>query len=75
MMRIGMPVYPGNLLFLGWLSGRAVVGLRGCASSPALNWADWVLKRLACGIDMTAKDIAALGVGAAKGNPDQTTIA
>lgn len=61
--RFGMPVDPGNLLFLGDLGGRPVIGLPGCARSPALNGADWVLERLACGIDLTGEDIAAMGVG------------
>ena len=61
--RFGMPVDPGNLLFLGQLAGRPVIGLPGCARSPALNGADWVLERLACGIDLTDADIAAMGVG------------
>jgi molybdenum cofactor cytidylyltransferase len=61
--RFGMPVDPGNLLFLGELGGRPVIGLPGCARSPALNGADWVLERLACGIEVTGDDIAAMGVG------------
>ena len=59
----GMPVDPGNLLFLGHLDGRPVVGLPGCARSPALNGADWVLERLICGLAVTGADIAAMGVG------------
>lgn len=59
----GMPVDPGNLLFLGELYGRPVIGLPGCARSPALNGADWVLERLVCGIPVTAKDIMGMGVG------------
>ena len=62
-MRFGMPVDPGNLLFLGSLAGRPVVGLPGCARSPALNGADWVLERLACGVAVSDDDIAAMGVG------------
>jgi molybdenum cofactor cytidylyltransferase len=58
-----MPVDPGNLLFHGHQGGRPVIGLPGCARSPALNGADWVLERLACGIDLTDADIAAMGVG------------
>ena len=61
--RFGMPVDPGNLLFLGRLQGRPVIGLPGCARSPALNGADWVLERLACGLAVTGEDIAAMGVG------------
>ncbi len=61
--RFGMPVDPGNLLFLGSLEGRPVVGLPGCARSPALNGADWVLERLACGLPVGDDEIAAMGVG------------
>lgn len=61
--RFGMPVDPGNLLFLGDLPGRPVIGLPGCARSPALNGADWVLSRIACGVPVTGEDIAAMGVG------------
>ena len=50
LVRFGMPVDPGNLLFLGEHGGRPVVGLPGCARSPAVNGADWVLERLAAGI-------------------------
>ncbi|WP_170750965.1 molybdopterin-binding protein [Ruegeria lacuscaerulensis] len=61
--RFGMPVDPGNLLFLGALGERPVIGLPGCARSPALNGADWVLSRVACGIETTGLDIAGMGVG------------
>ena len=61
--RFGMPVDPGNLLFLGQQGGRPVIGLPGCARSPALNGADWVLARVACGLTVTGADIAAMGVG------------
>lgn len=61
--RFGMPVDPGNLLFLGSIDNRAVVGLPGCARSPAMNGADWVLERLVCGLPVTDGDIAAMGVG------------
>ena len=61
--RFGMPVDPGNLLFLGHLDDRPVIGLPGCARSPKLNGADWVLERLACGLTVTNADIAAMGVG------------
>lgn len=59
----GMPVDPGNLLFYGTLDARPVIGLPGCARSPALNGADWVLERLLCGVRVTPADIAAMGVG------------
>lgn len=61
--RFGMPVDPGNLLFFGDFQGRPVIGLPGCARSPALNGADWVLERVLCGCDVTSADIAAMGIG------------
>jgi len=61
--RFGMPVDPGNLLFLGHLSDRPVIGLPGCARAPALNGADWVLSRVACGVTITEDDIAGMGIG------------
>jgi molybdenum cofactor cytidylyltransferase len=62
-IRFGMPVDPGNLLVLGQLGGRPVIGLPGCARSPALNGADWVLERVICGLPVSAAEIAAMGVG------------
>ncbi|PWK62861.1 molybdopterin-binding protein [Roseicyclus mahoneyensis] len=62
-IRFGMPVDPGNLLVLGRIGTRPVIGLPGCARSPALNGADWVLERVACGVAVTGADIAAMGVG------------
>ena len=61
--RFGMPVDPGNLLFHGRQGGRPVIGLPGCARSPALNGADWVLERYACGLAVSDADVAAMGVG------------
>lgn len=61
--RFGMPVDPGNLLFLGDITGRPVIGLPGCARAPALNGADWVLSRVVCGVAVSADDIAGMGVG------------
>ncbi|WP_027243653.1 molybdopterin-binding protein [Leisingera daeponensis] len=63
MTRFGMPVDPGNLLFLGTCRDKPVIGLPGCARSPALNGADWVLERVICGLPVRSADIAAMGVG------------
>jgi molybdenum cofactor cytidylyltransferase len=63
LIRFGMPVDPGNLLFLGQLRARPVIGLPGCARSPALNGADWVMERVLCGLPVSAADIARMGVG------------
>ncbi|MEM7497590.1 MAG: molybdopterin-binding/glycosyltransferase family 2 protein [Pseudomonadota bacterium] len=61
--RFGMPVDPGNLLFLGTLGARPVIGLPGCARSPKLNGADWVLERVAAGRPLSDAAIGAMGVG------------
>jgi len=61
--RFGMPVDPGNLLFVGECDRRAVIGLPGCARSPALNGADWVLSRVVCGASVRDVDISRMGVG------------
>lgn len=61
--RVGMPVDPGNLLCLGWLAGRAVIGLPGCARSPKRNGVDLVLERLMAGQPADSASIARMGVG------------
>lgn len=61
--RLGMPVDPGNLLCLGRIGDRMVIGLPGCARSPKRNGFDWVLERLVAGLDVTSADIAGMGAG------------
>ena len=63
LVHFGMPVDPGNLLFLADYQARPVIGLPGCARSPALNGADWVMERVLCGVPVKSDDIAAMGVG------------
>ena len=62
-LAVGMPVDPGNLLVLGRLNNKPVLGAPGCARSPKENGFDWVLDRLMAGLDVTADDIAGMGVG------------
>jgi molybdenum cofactor cytidylyltransferase len=59
----GMPVDPGNLMLIGELKGRPVLGAPGCARSPAENGFDWVLNRLLAGLDVTPEAITSMGVG------------
>ncbi|EJW11639.1 putative MobA-related protein [Rhodovulum sp. PH10] len=59
----GMPVDPGNLLLVADVQGRPVLGAPGCARSPKENGFDWVLSRLLCGLPVTGRDIAGMGVG------------
>lgn len=61
--RVGMPVDPGNLLVLGEVGGKPVIGAPGCARSPKDNGFDWVLDRVCADLPVTHADIAAMGVG------------
>ena len=61
--RFGMPVDPGNILFLGALTGKPVIGFPGCVRSPALNGADWVLSRIACGVTLDDHSFAEMAIG------------
>jgi molybdenum cofactor cytidylyltransferase len=62
-VHLGMPVDPGNLLMLGSLEGRPVIGAPGCARSPRENGFDWVLERLIADMKITPADIRKMGVG------------
>ncbi len=59
----GMPVDPGNLLLLGHLGEKPVIGMPGCARSPKLNGFDWLLQRLSAGVPVRREDIMSMGVG------------
>jgi molybdenum cofactor cytidylyltransferase len=59
----GMPVDPGNLLLLGHLGERVVLGLPGCARSPKVNGFDWVLERFVAGLPVGSAEIMRMGSG------------
>jgi molybdenum cofactor cytidylyltransferase len=59
----GMPVDPGNLLLLGHIRERIVLGLPGCARSPKVNGFDWVLERLVAGLPVGPDEIMRMGSG------------
>ncbi len=62
-IRLGMPVDPGNLMMLGTLGERDVIGAPSCAASPKLNGFDWILERRLAGLPIGARDVAAMGIG------------
>ncbi len=62
-LHLGMPVDPGNLLMTGRLDDTDVIGVPSCAGSPKLNGFDWVLERRLAGLDVSAAEISAMGVG------------
>ena len=59
----GMPVDPGNLLLLGHVEDKPVLGLPGCARSPKVNGFDWVLERLVAGLPVGPREIMGMGAG------------
>ncbi len=61
--RVGMPVDPGNLLVVGRLGDKPVIGAPGCARSPKLNGFDWVLDRILADVEVGDREIASMGVG------------
>ncbi len=67
LVHFGMPVDPGNLTLLARvgdrLGGVHVLGLPGSARSPRRHGSDYVLLRIAAGLDVTAADIMRMGVG------------
>ncbi|ASG22870.1 NTP transferase domain-containing protein [Nitrospirillum viridazoti] len=62
-LHFGMPVDPGNLMLLARLGDVPVLGLPGCARSPRINGFDWILQRVAAGLEVTPADIMGMGVG------------
>ncbi len=62
-VHLGMPVDPGNLLLVGRIAGKPLLGAPGCARSPKENGFDWVLQRLFADLPVTSSDIKRMGVG------------
>src|SRR5258707_316955 len=59
----GMPVDPGNLLLLGSLRGKPVIGLPSCARSPKVDGFDFFLQRLFARPPVGSEDLMRMGVG------------
>ena len=62
-VRLGMPVDPGNLLLLGALGTATVIGVPGCARSLKRSGFDTVLERACAGVPVTGAELGGLGVG------------
>jgi len=60
---VGAPVFPGNLLLLGYRFQMAILGAPGCARSRAQNVIDLLLPRLLTGERPGRREIAELGLG------------
>jgi molybdenum cofactor cytidylyltransferase len=62
-VHFGMPVDPGNLICVGRIGAVPALVLPGCARSPKANGIDWVLSRLAAGLDVGGAEVMRMGVG------------
>ena len=62
-VQFGMPVDPGNLTLVARIGPMYVLGVPGSARSPRLHGSDYILQRIAAGLDVTAADIMRMGVG------------
>ena len=62
-LRLGIPVDPGNLLLLARVGDVPVLGVPGCARSPRRNGFDWILERVLAGRTAEEMDIPGMGVG------------
>ena len=62
-VHFGMPVDPGNLTLVARIGPMYVLGVPGSARSPRLHGSDYVLRRIAAGLEVTSADIARMGVG------------
>ena len=66
-LRLGMPVEPGNLILLGEINNINkkiyFIGMPGCARSPKENGVDWILWRFFCGLGISNDNINYMGNG------------
>jgi molybdenum cofactor cytidylyltransferase len=60
---VGAPVFPGNLLLVGYRGAVSILGAPGCARSRAQNVVDLLLPRLLSGERPGQREIAELGLG------------
>ena len=62
-VRLGLPVDPGNLILFARHGATNILGLPGSARSPRLNGFDFILWRLLANQKVAARDLANMGVG------------
>ena len=66
-MRIGMPVEPGNLILISSIKKNNknifVIGMPSCARSIKENGADWIIWRILSGLNINNDIIDKMGVG------------
>ncbi len=66
-LRLGMPVEPGNLILLAEIKVSkkhiSIIGMPGCARSKKENGVDWILWRKLCDLKISSDDINHMGNG------------
>ena len=66
-LRLGMPVEPGNLILLADIEISkkhiSIIGMPGCARSKKENGVDWILWRKLCDLKISSSDINHMGNG------------
>ena len=66
-LRLGMPVEPGNLILLANIKIKkkhiSIIGMPGCARSKKENGVDWILWRKLCDLKISSEDINHMGNG------------
>ena len=66
-LRLGMPVEPGNLILLADIKiskkNISIIGMPGCARSKKENGVDWILWRKLCDLKISSEDINHMGNG------------
>jgi molybdenum cofactor cytidylyltransferase len=66
-LRLGMPVEPGNLILLANIKNSkkhiSIIGMPGCARSKKENGVDWILWRKLCDLKISSDDINHMGNG------------
>jgi len=66
-LRLGMPVEPGNLILLAEIKISkkhiSIIGMPGCARSKKENGVDWILWRKLCDLKISSDEINHMGNG------------
>ena len=62
-LRLGLPVDPGNLCLYGRIGSVPVIGLPGSSRSPAASGADLLLRRVGADLSLSGREFADWGAG------------
>jgi molybdopterin biosynthesis enzyme len=63
MVKHGVPVYPGTLLWLAWMKDTAILGAPSCGIFSKVSSMDVVLPRIMTGDRVSAQELCELSAG------------